>query len=152
MKLTEKEIERFWSKFNKDECWTWSRGTNNGYGWFGIKRLKKNFYAHRLSWQLTNGEIRDGLCVLHKCDNRLCGNPSHLFIGTIADNMHDKVLKGRQIKGSEVPSSKLTEHQVLEIKTLRPKTTIEALSLAYNVSKSTIINICMGRGWKHVNI
>lgn len=155
MELSEKEKQRFWSRLKKDEeCWNWSRSTNNGYGWFCIrhKGFSKNYYAHRLSWELTNGEIEDGQCVLHRCDNKLCANPDHLFLGSVDDNMKDKVLKRRQLKGSEIATSKLTEQQVREIKTIRSKTTVEVLSQAYNVSKATIINICQGRSWKHIKL
>jgi hypothetical protein len=75
------------SLIEQNGCWTWTRSTKQGYGqfvWNGkIHRL------HRLSWELYNGEIPKGVYVLHKCDNPGCWNPSHLYLGTAADNGFD---------------------------------------------------------------
>lgn len=92
---------RFWEKVEKtDGCWNWTacvlkgyKGFTGGYGLFGIGG--KSFLVHRLSWEINNGRIPDGLCVLHTCDNRKCVNPEHLFLGTRGDNARDMVLKGR---------------------------------------------------------
>ena len=93
-------MERFWNKVMKivetDECWEWIAFKNkDGYGLFGYNG--KNQKAHRVSWQLHNGPIPDGLCVLHKCDNPSCVNPNHLFLGTNADNIKDRVNKNRTV-------------------------------------------------------
>ena len=85
-------------------CWLWMGAVNqNGYGtWSGDK-------AHRISWRLHQGEIPKGMCVLHKCDVRVCVNPQHLFIGTIADNNRDAINKGRVVyPGERHGSAKLT--------------------------------------------
>lgn len=93
------EETNFWSKVNKTEsCWLWTGAIKTtGYGVFshphaGRYRL---ISAHRLSWILSNGCIPDRLHVLHKCDVKNCVNPSHLFLGTEADNHQDKAAKGR---------------------------------------------------------
>lgn len=89
-------VARFWSKINKnaDGCWRWGGVIKqDGYGVIIIK--SKETRAHRLSWQIHNGEIADGLFVLHQCDNRSCVNPNHLFLGNHVANMLDMVSKGR---------------------------------------------------------
>jgi hypothetical protein len=88
---------RFWSRVavrQPSDCWEWTGcRTALGYGRFGIgKRVVK---AHRRAWELVNGAIPDGLWVLHKCDNPPCVNPSHLWLGTDAENQHDMSAKGR---------------------------------------------------------
>lgn len=93
--------DRFWARVQQsDGCWEW-QGTRNpvtGYGyvsWHG-----KQGYAHRLAYELTNGPIPDGLFVCHACDNRPCCNPSHLWLGTAADNIRDRDDKGRHRWGN----------------------------------------------------
>ena len=87
--------ERFWKKVNKTEtCWLWTAATRAGYGAFKIG--KKIEGAHRVAYKLFNGDIGDKL-VCHSCDNKLCVNPEHLFIGTYSDNLNDSYDKGRKI-------------------------------------------------------
>jgi hypothetical protein len=107
---------RFEAKFQKGPgCWEWQGGINqsNGYGRFYLDRLTP-FLAHRLSWALYRGPLK--LCVLHKCDNRKCVRPSHLFEGTRADNNKDMCAKGRHgksdLKGMKHPGRKLNSHEV----------------------------------------
>ena len=65
----------------------------NGYGQLEIKG--KKWLAHRWAWTQAHGPIPEGLCVCHTCDVRHCINPEHLFLGTHADNAHDRDAKGR---------------------------------------------------------
>lgn len=94
--------ERFWEKVDKtveSGCWEWrSSIRGNGYGAFFthlIEEGRKAHGAHRFSWELEHGPIPNGLWVLHKCDNRICVNPDHLFLGDRTDNMRDCAEKGR---------------------------------------------------------
>lgn len=87
---------RFWSKVNigaADACWPWLASTKNGYGQINVGG--EISYAHRLSYEFANGEIPSGLFVCHRCDNKSCVNPVHLFLGTQQDNMDDMIAKGR---------------------------------------------------------
>jgi len=91
--------ERFWSKVSiywDAECWPWTAGLMGrmGYGNFSVGG--RNRAAHRVAWESANGEsIPDGKFVCHRCDNPVCCNPAHLFLGTHADNMRDARTKGR---------------------------------------------------------
>lgn len=93
-------VERFWEKVVRgDRCWAWAayRGPA-GYGIITDRsRRVRTVQAHRLSWEIHNGPIPEGLCVLHRCDNPPCTNPAHLFLGTHADNAQDKASKGRNV-------------------------------------------------------
>lgn len=97
---------RFWAKVDKthpDGCWLWTASQRNkGYGAFGYTDANGNVVnarAHVVSWELVNGPVPEGMCVLHNCpggDKPGCVNPDHLWLGTKADNNRDKIVKGRQ--------------------------------------------------------
>lgn len=153
-----KTIERFWSlvdKRNSDECWEWQGAdTGRGYGSFSVKNLCSR--AHRFSWIIHNDiipphESYHGICVLHKCDNKKCVNPNHLFLGTQADNMKDMANKGR---GNGKATAKLTPEQVLEIKAIlaSPRhwpSTLRQIAKDYGVSHNTIWLIERGLSWRN---
>lgn len=106
--ISEKAKIRFWSKVNKDgpiirielgKCWVWTSGKfKSGYGQFQIGIPVR---VHRVAYAISVAPIPDGMSVLHKCDNKICVNPEHLFLGTQQDNMADKVSKGRQSSGEK---------------------------------------------------
>lgn len=83
-----------------DECQEWDGSLNSGYGRKSVKG--KLVYVHRMVWEEENGPIPEGIHVLHKCDNKPCILPEHLFLGTLADNNRDRSLKGRS--GNPWPS------------------------------------------------
>ena len=145
---------RFWKYVKKTKtCWLWV-GCENGYGYgvIGTGIKGKNIGAHRLSWQIHNGEIPKGLWVLHKCDNPPCVNPKHLFLGDNKINCMDLKQKGRNLFGERHNMAKLTDKKVKEIKNLFATNTGEKIAKMYGVTKSNISNIKCGRSWKHIII
>lgn len=149
-KHTAKDIvEGFWKQVEKTPtCWNWTGyQTNNGYGRHYIGNQKK-IVAHRFSYALQFGQIPDDSLVCHTCDNRLCVNPAHLFIGSQKDNMADMVSKERQSRGEGTYQSKLTDNDVLEIRQ-SPLRQFE-LARKYGVDKNTIRYIIRGETWKHL--
>jgi hypothetical protein len=165
--LTPKQIERFWSNVDTSgDCWEW-RGTIMHEG-YGVAHFNYRHYrAHRVSWELTNGPIPDELCVLHRCDNRSCVNPAHLFVGTRDDNMRDMVAKARQRHGDNHPFkinpqlaqrgeahgiSKLTAQQVREIRRLRAEGVPYAqIGRRFEISGGHTYAIVNRRLWAHVD-
>lgn len=93
---------RFNSKIIKTNfCWNWSGSKiSNRYG--GIQFGKEYRLAHRVSWELNFGKVPENMCVCHRCDNGLCVNPDHLFLGSHDDNMMDKAIKKRAKRGNPI--------------------------------------------------
>ena len=142
---------------NENGCWIWQKSkSQNGYGSFALGG-GSNARAHRISYQCFIGEIPENFDVCHKCDVRDCVNPSHLFVGTRSENILDASKKGRlsrnhQLKGSDHPSSKLTELDVRSIiKNLRDGQSKKSLSRQFGVSQRVILLIARNESWKHVN-
>jgi len=138
----------FNSKYeNKEGCWEWKGNFNRGgYGKIGTKKL-----AHRVAYEYAYGPITIGKQVCHKCDNRKCVNPSHLFLGTITENMADKVKKNRQAKGSKIGSSVLTEEIVLEIRKMRiGGKDYQEIADHFSIGWYVVRRICKDNTWKHV--
>ena len=153
--LDGKAIERFFSKIEKkssEECWCWT-GLKNTKGYGQITINSKKYIAHRVSWVLYNGAIPEGLLVCHTCDNRLCLNPMHLFLGTNKDNMRDMVEKGRSGAGEKHGNHKLTEKEVIEIreKYIPYKYTQSKLAKEYCVTQAAIYYILKYINWPHTN-
>lgn len=152
------EIDRFWSKVKKGPgCWTWLgwRYQSGGYG--GLALNGRNVRAHRVAFELANGPIPEGLFVCHSCDNPVCVNPNHLFIGTCADNNWDKSRKGRAkghlMPGEAHPGHKLKAEQVAEIRRryVEGDSNKMRLALEYGVSDRLIYNIIHGHAWPDPN-
>lgn len=142
------KFEAGFVKGEADDCWEWtmSKGKKERYGrvWFEGRKHK----AHRIAYQLYIGEIPEGMCVCHHCDNPSCVNPKHLFLGTRKDNMKDCANKGRIRcpRGEHHPRAKLTAADVVEIRT----STVSSRTLApeYGITSAAIRNIRRGIVWK----
>jgi hypothetical protein len=140
--------ERFYSKVQDTDsgCQIWTGCLMpNGYGQFHLNG--KTAYAHRVAYELHYGSIGE-LFVLHKCDNRRCVNPSHLFLGTFNDNMRDMTKKGRQAHGEKNGQAKLTIDQVLAIRAATGSQT--DIAKPYQISDRTVGDIKRRRSWKTV--
>lgn len=150
--------EKFEAKFEVENsgCWNWMAcKTPSGYGQLYFDGRWQ--YAHRVAYQMYVGEIPDGLCVCHKCDNPACVNPAHLFPGTQADNMHDCNNKGRHksnlpdSSGKNNCNSKLTEENVRTIHTLYANGARQVnLAKSFGVSRSTICKIVHYLTWTKI--
>lgn len=166
-------VELFWSNVkrttNDTSCWPYHRADRRtGYG--VLKVNGRTTRAHRFSWELHYGPIPDGLLVCHRCDNRPCVRPDHLFLGTPADNSADMVAKGRSYtpggdehyshrnpgrvrRGSAAPRAILTEEQVRSIRArcLAQPTTFRQIAQEYGVVPSTISAIARRVTWAHLD-
>lgn len=151
----QQERERYESLVTRsgqgDGCWGW-RGSigHGGYGHFhGIHSTPRS--AHRWAYEEFIGTIPEGMQVCHTCDNPPCSNPRHLFLGTVSDNMRDKIAKGRQARGARMGMSKLTDAQVSVISKRVRRGELQApLAQEFGVSQSTISLIKLRKVWRHV--
>ena len=146
----------------EDECWPWAGArTKSGYGVMSGERRGDNpLRTHRVAFELHFGPVPDGLHVLHRCDNPPCCNPLHLYAGSNAQNVIDKVERGRQsrvsLPGSANPNSNLNERVVREIKHLLRADGSRGMSRAictrYQISRSLLSAIRTGKVWQSVNL
>lgn len=179
LKLTPKQETRFWSKVDKSEhpngCWLWMKARTNGYGCVNLNR--KTYKSHRVAWALACGGSMppSHLCVCHRCDNPLCVNPSHLWLGTLAENNRDRSLKGRSassathpgafaqgdehytrrlgalVKGEAHPFSKLTETGVRAIRALAEQGIPQAvIAEKFGLPRPTICKVVHRTTWAHI--
>jgi hypothetical protein len=160
----EQKLERLKISFEKhvirkEGCWSWAGPI--AHGGYPVMSCDKNLGSdrgHRASWIIHKSAIPKGLYVCHKCDNPICTNPNHLWLGTAKENNDDKIAKCRQAntvpphkRGEENGSAKLNEIQVKEIRILLEKgLTSRAIGMQYGVSKTTILRIKNGKNWKHI--
>jgi len=167
---------RFWAKVNLNgplpphcpelgPCWVWTAYCKpNGYGAF--RSYGRMVYTHRLSYTSLVAPIPEGQDVCHRCDNRPCVRPGHLFVGTRAENMADCARKGRGAvgerngsvlhpervpRGERVGSAKLTTAKVLEMRRLaRAGVTLRAIASRFGVDHTTVWQIVRLKSWAHV--
>lgn len=154
---TASDIEkRFWEKVDlvcPGDCWEWTGAKySNGYGHIHVRNPNRHLLAHRFSYELFNGEIPAGLCVLHRCDNRGCVSPHHLFLGTHSDNIQDCLSKGRfnayDRHGEANPNCKLREKDVIEIRSSNESN--QTLAIQFNLDPQTIHRIRNRKLWPHI--
>lgn len=145
--------KRFWSRVtitaDDDRCWEWQGRTNKqGYG---VLEYKNTFWrAHRLSWFLYFGK-KPQLHILHSCDNPPCVNPKHLREGTNAENVKDKLERGRQLRGEQLHNAKLTENKIRQIRNLKGKLENKEIANLFQIGLSTVSGIHTKRRWAWVN-
>lgn len=149
--------ERFEAKFTKfEDCWEWEACKNDsGYGMFNFSGQTRK--AHRVAYQFYVGEIPEGMCVCHQCDNPGCVNPAHLFLGTKFDNNKDCESKGRGVgkgrgeSGERHHGAKLTNMQAIGIRA-RYSNGERGVDLAkeFGVSRATISMIVRKRTWRNI--
>jgi hypothetical protein len=150
-------VARFMEKVrvgSPDECWLWTAARHSGgYGKFGAGgRFGKTLLSHRASYTIHKGQIPAGLFVCHSCDNRLCVNPAHLWLGTAKDNAADMMRKGRFVaydkSGAQNPAAKITRDQAMEIRRRAIADERQATIAAdFGVSRNLVSEIKRGRIW-----
>jgi hypothetical protein len=157
--LSRSDVERFWAKVQRSDdasCWPWqaSRTGSLGYGQFGYQAVggrgtgasrQRHAYAHRIAWSLSHGPIPDGASICHHCDNPICCNAAHLFIGDHTANMRDAASK-RRLSVTRPNRQKLTDEQVDAILTGgaigRPQ---KDLAAEFGVTRSYICQLLKGK-------
>ena len=146
-------------------CWNWTRGKfSNGRGAIYVSHTRRNSLAHRVAYEIYKGPILPGLMVCHTCDNGICCNPAHLWLGTAADNMADMLAKGRQKKPTRPPfvyvrkgyrsgeahhSTTLTAADVCAIRA--DTRSGRQIAKSYGISPSSVSMIRAGKRWKQSN-
>ncbi len=152
----EQQICQFWTKVNKNgpvhpvlktRCWVWTASGIKGYGLTAFNG--RVWRAHRLSWLLHTGRPPVH-CILHKCDNRACCNPAHLFDGALEENVADMVAKNRQAKGERIASAKLTSLQAVTIRIrVANGEAKKAMAREYGVDPASIRSLIRGDTWRY---
>lgn len=151
--------ERFFAKITKGpNCWEWNGFKRLGYGVIfetvGPLKRQRKILAHRYSYEIHKGLFDKKSCVLHRCDNRACVNPEHLFLGTRGDNNKDRSEKGRSANGNHLPFSKVNPEIVRQIRAeYKPGVRgfgQRALSKKFGIHQDTIRQIALGITWRHV--
>ena len=148
--LSESDKRRFFAKISKTKteagCLEWRAGYIDGYGSFWL--TGRNFRANRVAYFLANNKDPGELKVCHHCDNRKCCNPEHLYMGTHEENMRDMVGRGRSSVGIINNGAKLTDDQVIAIRS--DTRFLREIAADYGVTGSMISYIRRRKNWKHL--
>lgn len=149
--MTPEEFAKFISRIDTsgghDSCWPWTAGRDKrkGYG------LSKHGRVNRAMFELVVGPIPDGMFVCHVCDNTSCANPTHLFLGTSADNSRDMIIKSRSAKGQNHSQAKLCDEEVISIRKLaNGGLSTREIATRFNMSMVNIRDIVNKKTWKHL--
>lgn len=151
--------ERFWGNVTKTrKCWTYRHTGKRGYGKLLVNG--KHLRANRFVWEITYGPIPAGMIICHHCDNPSCVRPSHLFVGTHADNMMDKIRKGRggycgpkqPVYGERHPNTILRNADIRKIRRLYAVGNIsqQALGEIFSITQTAVSAIVRRKWWQHV--
>lgn len=144
---------RFWSYVDvqsDSECWNWI-GAISGSGYGNIKIYNKYYRAHRIAYYIHYQKDPGEFLVCHECDNKLCVNPHHLFLGTQQENIQHALDTGLiSYVGSLHPQTRLLESDILEIRELQGTITQKEISKIYCVSQPTINHIMSRKTWRHI--
>jgi predicted XRE-type DNA-binding protein len=145
----------FWDKVKKfpgdKACWEWqSYCDKDGYGRVTIDGKTQG--AHRVSYDMANGDLDPNLVVLHRCDNPPCVRPEHLYQDTAQKNNLDKELKNRQVRGESNGTAKLNDQAIRDIKELWSQGMSQTdIAEIWQVSQPMISNIIRKKNWLHVD-
>lgn len=150
--LNKVQIIKFLMKIHHrgvDDCWEWIADTDSqGYGYAYL--FQRTYLAHRVAYWVYYKQQPGELFVCHTCDYPSCCNTHHLFLGTQQDNLSDAAVKGRMSRGEQHGRARLTEQQVLEIRSRWPQETQTSLSSEYGIDQTTISLIVNRQKWKHI--
>lgn len=144
------EIKRISDKSSDiADCWLWEKAlSKSGYG--QIRSNGKTVYVHRLVYEMSNGPISDGMSICHRCDHPACFKPSHLFVGTHADNMRDCQEKKRHVFGERNGNAKLNRDKVIAIRKDYPQFSKKELARRYGVHRMAIHCVLINKTWSSV--
>lgn len=153
-------FEKLYERRGPDECWPWLGATvRDGRGQFWIDSKRKNAVAARVAWWISTGQFPEpGICVCHRCDNPPCVNPSHLFLGTKADNYHDGKRKGRMYQrpfelGENHHRAVLTTADVLDIFRRRKNgQATKSIARDLGCSEDAVRGVVKRVTWRHVAV
>lgn len=144
IELRPQDVARFWRYVAKgDDCWPWTGKVTHRApvprGHFSMRG--RPYLASRVAWTIAHGPIPDGLFVLHRCDNGVCCNPAHLFLGTRSDNSLDMIAKGRQARPRKLPDD-VMRAMLARVAAGESSTVVAA---EHGIRQSTLSNITHGR-------